>query len=147
MKIEKRCYVILALLVAFSSVAVLAQGPGKRGRAGQGGPLFQLTAFLRGLDLSDAQKEQVKNIVATYKPEFRTPAREQATARKALQEVIRANPNHQELWREAFRTVTESEWNLLLLREKVRGEIFKVLTPEQMGKIEARRTEAGKRGW
>lgn len=148
MKFNKKWYGCMVLWVVFFAVAVLTQDAvaGRRpGFADDRGGLFPFSAFLRGLDLSDGQKEQVKEVVSRFQPEFQTAAKELASARQALQETIRLHPNDQETWRQAFKTVTDGEWNMLLLREKVRVEIFKILTPEQIAKLEARRVQRQQR--
>src|SRR3954468_3930354 len=76
---------MIAVLVAGS--VVFAQGPG--GRRG-GGPGFAPGVELRGLDLSDAQRTQIRDIVQRYQQQMQseimlvlTP--EQQTKAKALQ--------------------------------------------------------------
>ena len=77
---------VIAVLVA--GTIAFAQGPG--GRRGGGGPGFAPGIELRGLDLSDAQRSQIREIVQRYQQQMQseimlvlTP--EQQTKAKALQ--------------------------------------------------------------
>lgn len=148
MKLSKRWYGMMVLLMVFTGVSVLAQNPmaGRRmGMAGNQRALFRLGAFLRGLDLSDVQKDQIKSILTGVKSEFQATVKEQVSARSVLQETLRANPDNQEIWHTAFKAVTDAEWKTLVVRERVRKEIYKVLTPEQIAKLEARHTQMRKK--
>src|SRR3569832_1646388 len=64
----KAIFLAAAVLTAFGAITVLAQGPGPQGRGrgpggpgGPGGP--NILAMVRQLDLSDAQREQLRQIM------------------------------------------------------------------------------------
>ena len=136
---------IISLLLAMALLWIPAfsqnQRPGKAEAVGarKAGPLMRLAPYLKDLDLTDAQKEQLRNVVSAYKPEIQATAKANATARTALNEAIKANPDNPTAWQSAFKKVNDAEWDILLLREKVRKDVFKLLTPEQISRIEARR--------
>jgi len=83
----------LAIVVMFAVLVVgtvaFAQGQGGGGRRG-GDPRFAPGVELRGLDLSDVQRDQIRDIVQRYQQQMQTEIMavltpEQQTKAKALQ--------------------------------------------------------------
>jgi protein CpxP len=116
-------------------------GPGRGGMRGGprgvGGPMGDLG--LRGIDLTDAQREQLRTIMESHKQEFeavRTKLREAhqglatATTAQAVDEAaIRARST-------ALATALADE---AILRAKVRVEVNGILTAEQLQQLQERR--------
>jgi Spy/CpxP family protein refolding chaperone len=84
--------VVAVIAVLIAGTIAFAQGPGggRRGGGGPGGPGFAPGVELRGLDLSDTQRSQIREIVQRYQQQMQseimlvlTP--EQQTKAKALQ--------------------------------------------------------------
>ena len=79
-----------AVLVAALAVSVMAQpgprrgGPGGPGFGGPGGPGGPPIAGLRALDLTDAQKDQIRQINESHRAEFE----QLATQMRALREKV-----------------------------------------------------------
>ena len=141
MKIYTVAVLALVSLAAFSSTVHAEFGGGHRGPFGAGpglgfgGPELMLEHMADHLDLDDAQRETVQNILEAARPEM-----------EALREQFRAN-------REALRTLDTSdpaystELNNIalsngqlatdgtLLFTRVRTEISAVLTDEQREKL------------
>lgn len=119
-----------------------AQGPPGRGMGpgggfGDMGPGFRGPGMmLRDLDLTEAQKEQVKALMSTfntaadpYRTQLRDLAAEMrtATANGAFNESdIRAIAQKQ----------AQPQIELTVLNEKLRSDIYAILTPEQRTKLE-----------
>lgn len=122
------------LLLAFTSSAVA--GPG-------GGPGFDfpraglmLEHMVDHLDLDDAQRQEIENILEAAKPEFQA-LREAAMAnREALEGLDPVTASYSAdldaIAAENGRLATEGT----LLAVRVRGEVHAVLTDEQIDKLE-----------
>ena len=108
------------------------RGPG-RGSGGPGG----LIQGLRALDLSEAQREQVKAVMASHKTEFEAQFAKTATARKALRDSIMAEPFDEAVIRQKSADVAAVEADGAVLQATVRGEVWTLLTPEQQQKAKA----------
>lgn len=129
------------LLFAFTSSALA--GPGDGPRAGFGGPGFDfpraglmLEHMVDHLDLDDAQRQEIENILEAAKPEFEA-LREAAIAnREALEALDPVTASYSAdldaIAAENGRLATEGT----LLAVRVRGEVHAVLTDEQIAKLE-----------
>jgi protein CpxP len=117
---------------------------GRRGPGGPGGP-GGLGLPLRALDLSDAQREQVQTIMQGYRDEFQATGRKLAAARKAQHDAVTAVPANESLIRARVAEASAVETEAALLRAKVHGEVWAVLTPEQQAKATALKAEREKR--
>lgn len=144
--------VIVGVLLAGSSTAAqppgrggwgLGPGPG-RGMMGPGGP-FGLGFALGRLDVTDAQRQQIRTIVQSHRQEFQALAERRRTAQHALQAAITADPLDEAAIRSASAALAEVQADDAVLRAKVHREVFAVLTPEQQAKAKALREEAQKR--
>jgi Spy/CpxP family protein refolding chaperone len=117
---------------------------GFRGRGGPGGP-GGLELPLRALDLSEAQREQVQTIMQGYRDEFQATRQKLAAARKAQHDAVTAVPANESLIRARVAESSAVETEAALLRAKVHGEVWAVLTPEQQAKATAFKAEREKR--
>lgn len=123
-------------------------GPGMGGPGGLGGPMGMLPA-LRALDLSDAQREQVKGIMDAHKAEFEAQFQKIGPAQKALQDTITAETLDETAIRQRASELAAVEADGAVLRAKVHAQVWALLTPEQQQKardvkaqMEQRRTQA-----
>lgn len=130
---------IFAIAQKSESKDTARNGKGRHGFAGRGHHRGGM--MLRGLDLTDAQKAQVKTIMETNRAKV-----------KPLMESMRAN-------REALRSATENgkfdeaqvqslaneqaslSAQLLVERTRVKSQVYQILTPEQKEKAATLRTE------
>jgi Spy/CpxP family protein refolding chaperone len=156
---------VVALIAGVTIIGLAAQqGPppdrpgGLVGPGGQGpGDLMALGGFgrglraatfnmmlrgLRALDLTEAQRDQVKNALQSHKDEFKTIAREMIAARGALGDAATADTIDEDAIRAASGRVAEVELSAALLRARVHAEVFALLTPEQQQKAKAMREKA-----
>lgn len=92
---------------------------------------------LRGLDLTDAQKEQLRQIHEANKPseELRNELRAIREARKSGAELTDVQKQRLQTIRTEMRAKHES----------VRAQVLAILTPEQRQQLEARKAEREKR--
>jgi len=114
-------------------------GPGGPGMRGGPGGMFGLP--LRELELTDAQREQVKAIMESHRDEQRAAGDKMMAARKALHEAISAETFNETAIRAAAGEVGAAEADAAVLQAKIHGEVFAILTPEQVKKAKELRSE------
>jgi protein CpxP len=117
-------------------------GPGGFGRGGPGGPGFAL----RQLDLTDAQRDQVKAIFESHKDQFQAIGERMKTARQAQQAAIETQPLDEATIRAKTTDLAAVQADAAVLRAQVHAAIFQVLTPEQQEKAKSLKAEREKRG-
>ena len=132
--------VVLAgvLTLALSASAYADFGGGPRGGFGPGfgpgfgGPELMLEHMADHLDLDDAQRASVQNILEAARPEFQS-LREQARAnREALRDLDPNDPSVNDIAISNGELATQGT----LLAHRVRNEVRAVLTDEQLEKLE-----------
>ena len=118
-------------------------GPGGfgMGRGGPGGPGFPL----RQLDLTDAQREQVK---AIFKQQA-GPLQERMQAARSAQQELRAlalSPNFDSgRARDFADTAARAQADIAVMRAESLSKVVALLTPEQRAKLEQKRERRGRR--
>ncbi len=140
---------VAALTVALG-VGLFAQGPGGPGRRGPGpggpggrgpgGPMGMMGGSLLPLpmlNLSDAQRDQVKDVMSRHRPEMEAAAKKLQAARKAQQTAVTAVPFDEGVIRAAADATGAAAADAAVLRARVRSEIWTLLTPEQQTKATA----------
>lgn len=115
-------------------------GHGKRGgRHGRGGMMF------RGLDLTEAQKAQVKDIMEASRTKVR-PIRESMKANRQKLNEVTTNGAFNETQVQALANEQANlSAQLLVERTRVKSQIFALLTPEQKAKAAEMRTQMKER--
>ncbi|MDO8795837.1 MAG: periplasmic heavy metal sensor [Vicinamibacterales bacterium] len=120
-------------------------GPGGRGPGGPGSPMGMMGGSLLPLpmlDLSDAQLDQVKEVMTRHRPEMEAAAKKGQAARQAQQKAVTAVPFDEGAIRAAADATGAAAADAAVLRARVRSEIWTLLTPEQQTRataIEAQR--------
>ena len=107
-----------------------------RGPGGPGGP-DGIIPGLRALDLTEAQREQLKATMESHKAEFETQATKMLAAHKALHAVVTAESFDEAAIRQASAEVAIVDADGAVLRAKVQAEVWALLTPEQQAKAKA----------
>ena len=107
------------------------------------GPLAQAGIGLRQLNLSDEQRQQVRDIMARHREAFAALAERAAPTRRALAEAIATGD--EAAIRQASATVAAVQADRAVLTGKVRSEVFAVLTPEQREKAKEARARFERR--
>lgn len=101
--------------------------------------------FMRRLDLTDAQRDQVKNIFQEQAPAVRE---RMEAARKAQQELrsMALSPNFDSARaRDLADTAAKAQADAAVLRAEGMSKVYALLTPEQRQKLEERRERHGRR--
>lgn len=98
------------------------------------------------LDLSDAQRAQVRGILKTHADEILAQVRAGMDARQALHEAVMAQPADENVIRSLAAKVGSVHADGAMLMVKIRSEIWPILTPEQQQKFVAFHERMGHRG-
>jgi Spy/CpxP family protein refolding chaperone len=118
---------------------MMGRGMGMRGGQGGpggpgGGPLGFLGPAARELNLTDAQREQIKAIAKSHNEEMKAVHEKLAPARKALDDAITADTVDDAAIRKAAGDVAVIEADAAVLRATVHHEALGVLTDDQKAK-------------
>ncbi len=154
---------VAAVVLGLSAVAaVSAQGPGGNdggqppfaGRGGRGGPVGRMGGPggpggigipLNRLNLTDAQRDQVKSVVDSHGAELRPLAEKAMTTRRALEQAVTADAIDEGAIRAKAADVATVESDMAVARARVHADILQVLTPDQRAKLKELQAEMEKR--
>jgi Spy/CpxP family protein refolding chaperone len=150
----KRILVAAGLVAALAGGTAVgfAQGPGGRGGPGiegpgrgprGGGP--RVDFGLRGVELTDAQREQVRSIMQSHRTEFDNIGKALREAHRAFAEATRADALDEATIRARSTAVANAMADEAILRAKVRSEVHALLTAEQHQQLKERETAMQKR--
>jgi Spy/CpxP family protein refolding chaperone len=114
-----------------------------RGTEGRGG--MGAERMFEGLDLSDAQREQLRGM-ATEHRNATAPLRDKMRAAQQVLETAQpGDPDYETKTAEARKTLQETRGRMRDEMEKFRTRTDAVLTPEQRAQVEQRRGEMRER--
>jgi Spy/CpxP family protein refolding chaperone len=148
-RIQRIALIALAVAVVESgaAAALLAQGPGGRGagappdgRAGARG--FAAGFALGQLDLSDAQKQQVRDITQRHRADAEALQTRLTTALQAQQAAITTVPVNEALIRSASQDLAAVQADMAVDRARLHADIFAILTVEQQVKAKQLQEQA-----
>lgn len=135
--------VALALTLGLAGTAMaqpgFGRGGGPEGRGGprgpMGGPLGGLLAVhpdlpLPALNLTDAQREQVRTILQSHRDEGRAIHEKATAAMEALRKATEGTVDEGAVGQQG-QALGAAIGDAAVLRAKVRTEVFAILTPEQ----------------
>jgi Spy/CpxP family protein refolding chaperone len=132
----------VAALIAAGAV-LYAQGPGPGGRPGRGpgGTGVGSGATFRGLNLSDTQRQQMRDLADQHRDALRAAADRVRTARDAQQAALATIPVNEGQVRATTQALAEAQTELALEQARLRGEAFALLTPEQQAEAQKLQAE------
>jgi len=111
-------------------------GPGGRGGpGGPGGPMGMLPMFGRELNLTDAQRVQIKAIADAHSDEWKAFFDRERTARMALNEAVTADTIDEGLVRQKSAEAAMVESDIAVARAHAYSQFVQVLTPDQRAKL------------
>ena len=117
-------------------------GPGgPMGRGGPGGPMGMLPMFGAQLGLTDAQKDQVRNIAESHKAEWKALADRARTAHEALEDAVTAGAIDEGLIRQRSAEVGAAEGDMAVARAHTFAEVVQILTADQKARLKTMQTE------
>jgi Spy/CpxP family protein refolding chaperone len=119
-------------------------GPmGRGGFFGPGldGPLGLLRMLGPRLNLTDTQRDQLKNIAASHKDEWKTLADRARTAHEALNDAVMADKLDDATIRARASELAAVEADIAVASAHARAEAWQILTPEQQAQAKQFQTE------
>jgi Spy/CpxP family protein refolding chaperone len=124
------------LLVAGLGAGVYAQGdgPGRRGPFGHGGPGGGAFLGLAQLGLTDAQREQVHDVMQRHREDMQEAGKRLREAHQAQHAAIESVPVNEGLIRSTSQTLANAQTDMALLQARIHSEVWSLLTPEQQEK-------------
>jgi periplasmic protein CpxP/Spy len=109
-----------------------SRGQGRGGRmGGPGGPMGMLPMVARELNITDAQKAQIKTIADSHRDEWKALGDRARTAHQALQQAVTADTVDEGLIRQRSAEVAAVDADMAVARARAHAEVFQLLTPEQ----------------
>ena len=145
---------VLAAIVALAGVIGLAQqqgpegqgqqergwhrggkGRGMRGGGGFGGRMFE------SLNLTDAQKEQMKQIAERYHESFRAQRQEGRGERRGGFDALKGGTFNEAAVRAAAQARANAQVEMEVARARMMHEMYSVLTAEQKAQLAAERQQ------
>jgi periplasmic protein CpxP/Spy len=142
-----------ALLAAGLGTAALAQGQeGRRGGRGFGPGGGRGGFPLAQLELSDAQREQVRSVMQRHREDMQAVGKRLHEAHAAQRAAVESVPVNEALIRSTSQALATAQTDMALLQARVHNDVWSVLTPDQQAKAkelkaqrEARAKERGER--
>lgn len=130
-----------ALLVTGLATGAIAQGGrGPRGEGyrglGMGGGRMAAE-----LNLTDAQREQVRDVHQRHEAELKEARTKVMAARDAHRKAAQAIPVDEAQIRAMSQALAEAQADMTVLRARVHSEVFALLTPEQQAKAKELRAQ------
>ena len=133
---------VLVLAAAFGVQWAHAFGRGGHGGHGGGGGRLEM---LMQLDLTDAQKARIREMLPAYRAEKEGLRDALHAKRQHMQTLMEADRLDEEALRETFREMAPLMEEMAVLRGRFRHDIKAVLTPEQVAAVQDRRLNREKR--
>jgi len=145
---KRATILVLTLVLALGAGTVLAHGHGHHkgchaakgmasgaGMDGPGGPMMRMLARL---DLTEAQRDQIRGIMEQARPRFQEQRERMMAVRKQLRELDPASFDEAAV-RQIAAGLNGPLQEIAVLHQQVRSQIWAVLTPEQREQTEALR--------
>ena len=96
---------------------------------------------LRGLSLTDAQREQVRQLTQQHREQTRALVAQMRAAQDARRQAVEAVPFNEAQLRAAMQQVAEAETELAVLQARLQSDIHALLTPEQQAQVAKMRAD------
>ena len=114
---------------------------------GPGGPMGLLPMLGRQLELTDAQRDQVKAIADSHKDEWQSLATRARSAHQALEQAVMGDSIDEGLIRQKSADVAAVEADMAVARAHAYAEVLQILTPDQKTKLNELKSQvAARRG-
>jgi protein CpxP len=116
-------------------------GPGRGGRMGPegpmgpGGPMGFLPMLGRGLQLTDAQRDQIKSVADSHRDEWKALADRARPAHDALNAAVSADTVDEGLVRQKAADLAAVEADMAVARAHAHAEVWPILTDDQKAQL------------
>jgi Spy/CpxP family protein refolding chaperone len=135
---RKTLYVIAVVALFVTAVGVSVGLARPQGVPGFGPPPFGLRAFMKDLNLSDAQKDQIGTIRSSFREQQKPAVEDLRAAMKELVAVSVSEQFNEQAVRDAYQSVSAIGEELVVLRAKMIADTRASLTEEQIAEIKDR---------
>ena len=132
---------LVALLATSVAYAQEPPGGGFGGRGGRGFGPGGPGLVLNELNLTDAQREQVREIRDRYQEQIQTLSRRLGDLTAKQRQAIETVPVNETLITSATQDMTQAEVEVAIQEARINADIWSVLTPEQQAKATKLRAE------
>ena len=95
----------------------------------------------RDLNLTDAQRDQVKAIADSHKDEWKAIADRERAARQALNALVMADTIDEAAIRQKSAEVAAVDADAAVARAHARAEVFQILTADQKAQLKKRQVK------
>lgn len=135
----------LALAVPFATQARPGgmEGCGHHAMAGKHGTFGKHARFMHGLDLTEAQRDEIFEVRHAAAPTLRDKGKQVHEARQALREVSKGEAFDEAKVRAASERVAKAQADVMVERLRVKQQVLAVLTPEQRTKLDQAKERRG----
>jgi Spy/CpxP family protein refolding chaperone len=139
---------VIVVLVGSGAAALYAQGAargrgaGPFGPGGPGGRGFAAGFALGQLDLSDTQKQQIRDITKRHRDQTQPLVQRLQQAMEGQRAAIEAIPVNESLVRSAAQDVAAAQADMAVEQARLHSDIFAVLTVEQQEKAKQLQAQA-----
>ena len=118
-------------------------GRGWHGPSGRGGMMGGRGSGLelRGLNLTDAQREQIRTLTERHRAETQAAHTRLRNALEAQRKAAEKTPVDEQVIRSATQELVDAQTELAIERAKLRADVFALLTPEQQEQAARLRAE------
>ena len=135
--------VVLAALLAGGVTFAQGPGPGRRGPGGfggpggpggpggRGGPGGPGGLPLQALNLSEAQQDQIKQLMQQHREQNQNVGEQLRTAIEAQRKAVETLPVDEWLIRSTTQALVEAQTEMAIQQARLQSEIFALLTPAQ----------------
>jgi periplasmic protein CpxP/Spy len=132
----------VALMALLATSVAFAQGPrgGPFGGRGPRGPMGSGFA-LQALNLTDAQREQVREIRERYREQGRALSQRLGEAADKQRQAIETLPVNETLITSATQDMTQAQVDVAIQQARLNAEVWSVLTAEQQAQASKLRAE------
>ena len=135
----------LAAILGGTTAVTLAQPPAvqgveKPGRGPRGGAGRSAGFGLRGIDLTEAQRDQIRTITQSHQDATRAAHTKLREAHRALAEATHADTIDEAAIRARSTDVATAMADEAILRGRIRAEVLATLTAEQQATLKERQT-------
>lgn len=119
-------------------------GPGVHAEKGMRGG-HGMHRMLRGLDLSEAQRDQIFQLLHAQAPAMREKGKELRESRRELQEAAMSEQYDEARVRSLSDNAARAMAEMMEMRARTQNQIYQLLTPEQRTKLEERKARFSER--
>jgi protein CpxP len=100
---------------------------------------------LRQLDLTDTQRQQVRDVMQRYRNEMQETGRRVRAAHQAKEQAVQSVPVNEGLIRSTTQTLAAAETDMAILQSRIHNDVWSLLTPEQQAKAKELREQRSAR--